>query len=384
MDPNGVLGSLRALHPTHASFDETKPSTTQYVRYQWRSRDNRKGRHTLIVPYDHPQRPSRLHTTLAGVKRMLTQFPYWDVSYWVAVNFVIGSAIFVASGLFYWLPIAFPSTKFQLESSVGGGVTSFVGATFFQIGAVLLCFEAVNENQTGCFGWAVEDLFYRADPAHCEHPHQSQSQSTSARQGQGQDQDQGGEGGGAEKPKNTTKRRRRSPAQTSRKWRWWPSWKEVRTYYIYEIGFLANFSLATGATIFYVCGILSLPGLYGMLSQGVIWGVYYLTYLVGGLLFVFSSALYMLETQEHWYKPAPRVLGWHIGLWNMIGSVGWTYAASLGYCEQHWCEYQSELTLIWASAAFLVGSVLLWFEALDKWTIERGPKNPKGGRRASA
>ena len=59
MDPNGVLGSLRALHPTHARFDETKPSTTQYVRYQWRSRDNRKGkffyRTSLIVfqVYDH-------------------------------------------------------------------------------------------------------------------------------------------------------------------------------------------------------------------------------------------------------------------------------------------------------------------------------------------
>lgn len=33
--------------------------------------------------------------------------------------------------------------------SRGGGVTSFVGATLFQVGAVLLAFEACNENQAG-------------------------------------------------------------------------------------------------------------------------------------------------------------------------------------------------------------------------------------------
>lgn len=32
----------------------------------------------------------------------------------------------------------------------------------------------------------------------------------------------------------------------------------------------------------------------------------------------------MLETQRKWYVPAPKVLGWHIGLWNLIGAVGFT------------------------------------------------------------
>ena len=33
--------------------------------------------------------------------------------------------------------------------------------------------------------------------------------------------------------------------------------------------------------------------------------------------FIVSGALYMLETQSKWYKPAWEVLGWHIGLWNV-------------------------------------------------------------------
>lgn len=32
----------------------------------------------------------------------------------------------------------------------------------------------------------------------------------------------------------------------------------------------------------------------------------------------------MLETQSKWYIPAPKVLGWHIGFWNLIGAVGFT------------------------------------------------------------
>jgi len=30
----------------------------------------------------------------------------------------------------------------------------------------------------------------------------------------------------------------------------------------------------------------------------------------------------MIETQKHWWQPAPKVLGWHIGFWNLIGGFG--------------------------------------------------------------
>lgn len=122
-----------------------------------------------------------------------------------------------------------------------------------------------------------------------------------------------------------------------------------------------------GATIFDISGICMLPWISKNLSLGIIKGGYYMTYLVGGVLFIISSALYMLETQRTWYIPAPHLLGWHIGLWNLIGSIGWTLAASFGYCSRSWCAYRRYLTLTWDSASFLVGSMLLWYEALQKY-----------------
>ena len=36
----------------------------------------------------------------------------------------------------------------------------------------------------------------------------------------------------------------------------------------------------------------------------------------------------MLETQPNWYTFAPRILGWHIGLWNLVGAIGFTVRLS--------------------------------------------------------
>lgn len=297
---------------------------------------------------------------------MCTVMAWWDVSWWIAVLFSVGSAIFVICGFFYWLPQAAPSTEFPNESSIGGGVTSAVGATLFTIGGVLLIVEASNENQTGCFGWAIEQALshshsedsenengsqtkkdgpLRLRAAHCIHHH----------------------GDGVHRSDVL----RSQHPEAGRKWEWFPTWHELRTHYFHEIGFMASFVLAIGAVIFYISGIMALPWIYDACSQAVLWGVYWLAYLVGGIFFVASSALYMLETQPTWYTPAPHVLGWWIGVWNMIGSLGWTLSASFGYCSTSWCAYQSDLTLVWASTAFLTGSLLLWYESLDKYPVVR-------------
>ena len=126
-----------------------------------------------------------------------------------------------------------------------------------------------------------------------------------------------------------------------------------------------------GAMIFYISGLMALPGIINHISTGVLNGVYWLAYLVGGILFTVSSVLYVLETQPNWYTPAPKRIGWNIGVWNLIGSIGWTLSASFGYCTQSWCQYQSDLSLLWASVAFLTGSLLLWYESLDKYPVER-------------
>ena len=43
---------------------------------------------------------------------------------------------------------------------------------------------------------------------------------------------------------------------TGDSWVWFPSWLELKTHYLRELGFLASLSQFCGATIFWVSGIL--------------------------------------------------------------------------------------------------------------------------------
>ena len=111
---------------------------------------------------------------------MLTKYPYWDVSYLVAIVFTWGSVIWCINAFFVWLPLQVPSSEFENEITYGGGITAFIGATVFEFGSVLLMIEAVNEKRADCFGWALEEVFdesgaIRLKPGGCTHHHQNKS-----------------------------------------------------------------------------------------------------------------------------------------------------------------------------------------------------------------
>lgn len=71
----------------------------------------------------------------------------------------------------------------------------------------------------------------------------------------------------------------------------------------------------------------------------------------------------MLETQKRWYLPAPTVLGWHIGLWNLIGAIGFTLCGALGFASSS--SDACEIALTWStfigSWAFLVSLGFIQF-----------------------
>jgi hypothetical protein len=110
---------------------------------------------------------------------MFTSYPYYDVSYLVAVIFTIGSVVWVINAFFVWLPLEKPSTEFSGEIEDAGGITAFIGATIFEIGSVFLMLEAINEDRTGCFGWAVEEVWEeeegrlgtKLEKGNCRHHH---------------------------------------------------------------------------------------------------------------------------------------------------------------------------------------------------------------------
>lgn len=417
--PMGPRSSAQPSQPPLAATS-THASGTYAL---WRSRDNRKGRHALaLTPSTAERHPSllpktspgaRLAAAAAGTRRMLTRFPVWDVSYDVATVFTLGSIVWVMNGFFVLLPtVLSPESPvlFAGESTWGGGLTAVVGATIFEVGSVLLMLEAVNENRTDCFGWALREevraglgdarppvLTPRRDERSCRHHHVERRALLRAGRGGTDDDDprdydhDDEEGGTASGKEHVGPPVQQSSSSNSRKWTWWPSWYELRTHYFRDIGFLACLSQMIGATIFWISGITGIPPILDALSLPATNGIYWLPQVshpmaipwhshlsqfplhhlararhasltrrlslqvVGGTGFIISGSLFMLETQKRWYLPALDVLGWHVGFWNLVGAIGFTLCGALGFASS---SDPCEIALTWAtfigSWAFLV------------------------------
>lgn len=159
--------------------------TSSQVIYSYQSVSH-IGRHAISVTPDTnndarfltPPPTNTFSGAMRGIWGMFTTYPYWDVSYLVAIIFTLGSLCWCFNAFFVWLPLQDPSTEFNNEISVAGGVTAFIGATIFEVGSVLLMIEAVNENRSDCFGWALQEALeekglmrLRPDHDHCAHHH---------------------------------------------------------------------------------------------------------------------------------------------------------------------------------------------------------------------
>ncbi|OBT69269.1 hypothetical protein VE03_01909 [Pseudogymnoascus sp. 23342-1-I1] len=363
-----------AAQPPRAKTEADGSLRVQDVHHLWRSRDNRKGRHAIAVspaaeghfltpPLSNTPRP-----ILHNLWRMLTYYPVWDVSYLVAQWFTWGSVVWVINSFLVWLPSVRPSSAFPGESTTGGGISAFIGATIFEIGSVFLMIEAVNENRTQCFGWAFEETLernglLRLSPSgeNCTHHHRNKKNLVGNRKvPAGEDETQ--------KPLAPKKFPEANVLDT---WVWFPSLHELRHHYIREIGFLACLAQFIAATVFWISGFTALPSIQSSLSQAATDGAYWAPQVIGGTGFIISSCLFMLETQSQWWKPAPRTLGWWVGAWNLVGAVGFTMSGAFGYWRGSKGEYQAGLATFWGSWAFLIGSVAQWYESLVKHPVER-------------
>lgn len=177
---------------------------------------------------------------------MFTYFPIWDVSWLVAVTFTVGSIVWVLNGFFVFLPFA-PKVGFNGQTLYGGGITAFIGATIFELGSAFLMLEAINENRTGCFGWAVEHIGESEDSEagtathvvplkeSCSHHHQNTSNVV---------------GKPSLVSRLTNPVQADSTPEGEHSWVWWPSSMELRSHYLHDVGFLASLIQAIAATVF--------------------------------------------------------------------------------------------------------------------------------------
>ncbi|KAJ7255355.1 hypothetical protein C8J57DRAFT_1075803, partial [Mycena rebaudengoi] len=95
--------------------------------------------------------------------------------------------------------------------------------------------------------------------------------------------------------------------------------------------------------------------------------VYWTPQVIGGTGFIIASSIMMVETQKKWYLPAPTSLGWHVGFWNLVGGVGFMLCGALGYALESSTKiaYQSSCSTFWGGWAFLIGSVIQWYESVN-------------------
>ncbi|KAH8917939.1 hypothetical protein BT69DRAFT_1268459 [Atractiella rhizophila] len=340
---------LPFFHPTRAAFNSSTDAEAPAAK--WNSRAHRKGRYPLgkeVEVHHRPTTPAaaeklaekeeeevkrtrhrmRLHRT-GGKKR----FGVWaDVSFWVAVIFTFGSIAWIVNGFLVFLPLLAPwrDTMSEHEQGVWEKIAvawAFVGGSSFEIACYLMVVESLNRGREGSFGVEMEHLL------------------------------------GAK--------------TMDKKWVWWGkgNWR--------DLGYMASIIQFAGATIFWISTLTGLPGVIpgypdGEYSVAIVDIFYWVPQVIGGSGFIISSILLMLEVQHSLFVPNLRSLGWHIGLWNLIGGTAFTLCGALGIAPTAnqnltGVEFESANSTFWGSWAFLIGSVIQTWE-----TVYREDPTEKG------
>lgn len=413
LDSVKATGPSRLFNPTYIRMqvryddesDEQEIRKQQELALLWRSRDNRKNRQSIAVPVlpptpdqGRPRTISHLRKVCKNLWQMCTTFPYWHMAFWSGWSYTIGSALFVVSGAFTWGPLAFPEDEFPHETAYGGPLCFFIGALFYQIGAVMAYLEAVNDGsfhgtamrrlfeghedeQRKMLDEKIQGFFGHLVPHH-HHDRDAEQAETVANAvdpeiGWKTKDNRHLRPGSIYPPDKAPAPRRggidygaeEGESSTYLTWRWWPSWRALRTHHVYEIGYLACAIQLLGVTLYGVTAIVIIPGILDSLAQWQTLGCFWVPQIVAAACFLIASIMFMLETQEKWWKPEPTVLGWWIGAWSVVGSIGFELSAAFGTASGYtgtWAEYQADLSSMWGSAAYLIGSFLQWYEALSR------------------
>lgn len=421
LNPTTIRMDVRYQSDSNSS-DDGQVHESQETSLLWRARDNRKGRNSIAVPtlpvddgndgsifparYT-PRMSSKLSDIAHNLYKMATTFPYWDMSFWSGSSYTIGSALFVVDGVLAWGPVAFGEDFVSSSAQkYGGPLSFFIGALFYQVGAVAAYLEAVNDgsfhgsamrrfldrDEDGSkklLDHKIHDFLRRVKP-HRPHQNPDTKMPEVDPEAGWKTKEERLLRPGSIYPDGKLPAPRRggvdlggdqtTPTSTYNTWRWWPTWRALREHHVYEFGWLACTIQLFGVTLYGVTAIVILPGILSSLQPWQELAAYWIPQVIAALCFLIASLMFMFETQEKWWKPEPTVLGWWIGVWSTVGSIGFEFIACFGIKalasrgnggdEGHWAEYQSDLATIWGSSCYLIGSFLQWYEALNKKPVE--------------
>ena len=265
---------------------------------------------------------------------------------------------FVIDGFWAWLPLVRPSSEFSGQEKYGVPLAFFFGALFYQLGAVMAYLEAINDGSfagsamkrlllghdreaKGILDKRLSDFFGHMKPGH----HRKDEEGEEREKHESEVDPEAGwrtmqrrELPGLIYPAMMRPAPRRGGLDLGEpeegesveyiRWRWWPTWHRLTTHHIYEIGYLSCTIQLFGVTLYGVTSIVILPGILDSLSRWQENAAYWIPQIVASSCFLIASFGFTWETQVKWWKPEIQVLGWWIGAWCIVGSVGFLCVAS--------------------------------------------------------
>ncbi|KAK8844803.1 hypothetical protein IAR55_006653 [Kwoniella newhampshirensis] len=423
--PSVILSSHRTPHPfftpTHLSFNDAHTGTKAG---SWSSRRARKGRYAPKSHHVHylGSRTASTSSSVAedglagagksgtgvegkrkrGQVHKMEQVAYsrmkkeetelkphliMDVSFWIAVAFFLGSAVWVINGYLVWFPILRPQLATPVFSKTAAA-TAFIGGTIFEIGSYLMVVEALDRGRETNFGTALGQVLHhrRKTPSHTSlsleevNSHVEHQPTRTSTTSSGTIQANGGAFG--DKGRSTDEDGVDWPTG-AKGFVWWgkPMW--------HDLGYLAAIVQLFAATIFWVSTLTGLPGVIpgysdGAGSKAIIDIFFWTPQVIGGCGFIVSSLILMIEVQKKWYLPDLMDIGWQVGVWNLIGAFGFMLCGALGYSSNSKVEYESALSTFWGSWAFLIGSGFQLWEVIWREPPASAPAQSRSGPGSAA
>jgi hypothetical protein len=323
----------------------------------------------VIATDDEPHLPFYIHLRNAvyGSLIMFTTFPYWDMAFWSGWSYTWGSVLFVMDGVWAWTPLRWPSSEFEGEAEFGVGLLFFFGALFYQLGATMSYLEAINDGSFGgramkrhleghddeakrLLDGKLHMFFGHMIPHHHHHDDDNVNEDIEKQKKADNDNHWNTQGlherTGSIYPTNKAPPRRggvdMGPTEEGEfheylTWRWWPTWHAFITYHIREMGYVACIIQLFGATLYAICGVLSLPGILSNFKPWQLLGGYWIPQTVASVCFLTAGIMFTLITQDKWYRPLPHRIAWWIGVWATIGSLGFLYV--IGFLLHRYCAH---------------------------------------------
>jgi hypothetical protein len=306
------------------------------------------------------------------LRLMCTRFPVRDMSWATGFVFTWGSAMFVINGFLLIIPTVNPDLAFDTITSHAAPATALIGGVIFILGGFAGYLEGLNFKRGGEFvmtvGMRPDDVeassmegSFKRDDTKSDNPlsnmtlrQLSQSSSPTSTQ---------------HSPKAATQQ---PPSRLALigtpNYIWYPSVQEFSSFYWSDMCFMSPTITFIGTFIFMLAIIAGVPGVLDLTDRKTFFLGTLFPGTLGGVLFTTASVMQAIDAQEKWYLPKLMSLDWHVGLWNTIGSIGFTLASALYFLETTEGALQAGMASLWGSWAFLVASLLQWYASMAKYT----------------